>query len=132
MDWNKRMLASVATWGVLAHRELGQINPTVTPYEAAEDFPLEMLAFYDPGASKKVKQHKAYALAGEFVSYVVHFYQPLLETGHTSADDYRRKLKNFAAELTDLLAAPEKKTLKDLAAAVDKFFRFRDEPGAAQ
>lgn len=127
MDWSKRKQASVATWGVLAHHEVGQINPRIRPYDTAAEFSLAMLTFYDPGASGDVKRHKAYGLSGKFVAYVVHFYKPWLEAGHSSPADYQKKLDGFVDELTDLLAAPEGKTLTDMAKAVDQFFRFADE-----
>ncbi|MFD1215964.1 hypothetical protein [Microbulbifer celer] len=126
MSWTKSNMAAGAAWGILAHQEVAQINPELTPFADAGSYSLAMLRYYNPQASAEHREIKAITLTDKFTAYLFHFYRPAIENLSTE-EDRTLRLKKLEEKLIALFKAPEGKTLDDLAQLLDAQLMFADE-----
>ncbi|WP_308366704.1 MULTISPECIES: hypothetical protein [unclassified Microbulbifer] len=126
MSWSKVNMAAGACWGILAHHEVAQLNPELTPFAGAGSFPISMLHYFNPHASTAHREVKASNLAEKFIAYLFHFYRPGFERvvpdgGHAQL------LKQLNTAVYEVFFQPEGKTLDDLAVLLDEQLMFADE-----
>jgi hypothetical protein len=119
--WAKTNLASVATYNILAGNPLGpQIYQNSLLFDAASSTKMGTLPYYPKYGAP------GWFISGRADDYGRRFYKGIIDSYTRHKEDPKDSVEAIIQAFIDVFAEPSK-TIGDLAATADKFFRFTGE-----